>query len=107
VRVALDETQAELDFRAKSEAQLSAFEDMGYNNIIPKGELFTSSNDIQGYRSHGTATNSNKEIVHFEHLIFGGPKFSQEIIIVGQANDRWADRAIDRIIESIKVSTEL
>ena len=107
VRVALDETQAELDFRSKSEAQLNAFEDMGYNNIIPKGELFSSSNDIQGYRSHGTATNSNKEFVHFEHLIFGGPKFSQEIIIVGQANDRWADRAIDRIIESIKVSTEL
>lgn len=107
VKVVLDENQAELDFRAKSEAQLNAFEGLGYNNIIPKGELFTSSNNIQGYRSHGTATNPNKEIVHFEHFIFGGPKFSQEIILVGRANDRWADMAIDRIIESINVSTEL
>lgn len=107
VKVVLDENQAELDFKAKSEAQLNAFEALGYNNIIPKGELFTSSNNIQGYRSHGTATNPNKEIVHFEHFIFGGPKFSQEIIVVGLANDRWADMAIDRIIESINVSTEL
>lgn len=107
VRVILDEGQEDLDFGAKSEAQLQAFENQGLNNIIPKGELFTSSNNIQGYRSHGTATNQDKELMHFEHLIFGGPKFSQEIIIVGLANDRWADLTIERIIESLHLSTEL
>ena len=107
VKVLLDESQAELDFRAKSEEQLSAFEADGLTNIIPKGELFTTPNDIQGYRSYGTATNKDNTLIHYEHLIFGGPKFAQEVVILGEAEDRWANKAIERILDSINVSTEL
>lgn len=107
VKVLLDESQAELDFRAKSEEQLSAFEADGLTNIIPKGELFTTPNDIQGYRSYGTATNKDNTLIHYEHLIFGGPKFAQEVVILGEAEDRWANKAIKRILDSINVSTEL
>jgi hypothetical protein len=107
VKVLLDESQAELDFRAKSEEQLSAFEADGLTNIIPKGELFTTPNDIQGYRSFGTATHEDNTLMHYEHLIFGGPKFVQEVVILGEAEDRWANKAIERILDSINVSTEL
>jgi len=107
VKVLLDESQAELDFRAKSEEQLSAFEADGLTNIIPKGELFTTPNDIQGYRSYGTATNKENTLMHYEHLIFGGPKFAQEVVILGEAEDQWANKAIERILDSINVSTEL
>jgi len=107
IRIEKRENESEIDFVALSEAQLLRFEEEGFSTILPKSEIYNTKEEVTGYHSFGTALDTSKNERSFDHLIFGGKGFSQEVIITYPAGDRWAEQIAARIMESIKVTTEL
>ena len=107
IRIEKRESESEIDFVALSEAQLLRFEEEGFSTILPKSEIYNTKEEVTGYHSFGTALDAAKNERSFDHLIFGGKGFSQEVVITYPAGDRWAQQIAARIMESIKVTTEL
>ena len=107
LRVHQSDTTEEIDFVQIAEQTLAAFETQGYTTILPKSEIYTTKSDITGYHSFGTALDSQKNEIHFDHLIFGGNGFTQEVLIIFRQEDRWASAMADRILQSVSVNTEL
>ena len=107
IRIEQRESESEIDFVALSEAQLLRFEEEGFSTILPKSEIFNTKEEVTGYHSFGTALDAAKNERSFDHLIFGGKGFSQEVVITYPTGDRWAKQIAARIMESIKVTTEL
>jgi hypothetical protein len=107
IRIEKRESESEIDFVALSEAQLLRFEEEGFSTILPKSEIYNTKEEITGYHSFGTALDASKNERSFDHLIFGGKGFSQEVVLTYPTGDRWAEQIAARIIESLKVTTEL
>lgn len=107
IRIEQSEGESEIDFVALSEAQLLRFEEEGFSTILPKSEIYNTKEEVTGYHSFGTALDASKNERSFDHLIFGGKGFSQEVVITYPTGDRWAEQIAARIMESIKVTTEL
>jgi len=107
IRIEKSESESEVDFVALSEAQLLIFEEEGFSTILPKSEIYNTKEEVTGYHSFGTALDAAKNERSFDHLIFGGKGFSQEVVITYPTGDRWAEQIAARIMESIKVTTEL
>jgi hypothetical protein len=107
IRIEQRESESEIDFVALSEAQLLRFEEEGFSTILPKSEIFNTKEEVTGYHSFGTALDEAKDERSFDHLIFGGKGFSQEVVITYPTGNRWAEQIAARIMESIKVTTEL
>ena len=107
IRIEQRESESEIDFVALSEAQLLRFEEEGFSTILPKSEIYNTKEEVTGYHSFGTALDASKNERSFDHLIFGGKGFSQEVVITYPTGDRWAEQIAARILESIKVTTEL
>jgi hypothetical protein len=107
IRIEKRESESEIDFVALSEAQLLQFEKEGFSTILPKSEIYNTKEEVTGYHSFGTALDASKSERSFDHLIFGGKGFSQEVVITYPTGDRWAEQIAARIMESIKVTTEL
>ena len=107
IRIEKSESESEIDFVALSEAQLLRFEEEGFSTILPKSEIYNTKEEVTGYHSFGTALDAAKNERSFDHLIFGGKGFSQEVVITYPTGDRWAEQIAARIMESIKVTTEL
>ena len=107
IRIEKSESESEIDFVALSEAQLIRFEEEGFSTILPKSEIYNTKEEVTGYHSFGTALDAAKNERSFEHLIFGGKGFSQEVVITYPTGERWAEQIAARIMESIKVTTEL
>ena len=107
IRIEKSQSESEIDFVALSEAQLLRFEEEGFSTILPKSEIYSTKEEVTGYHSFGTALDAAKAERSFDHLIFGGKGFSQEVVITYPTGDRWAEQIAARIMESIKVTTEL
>ena len=107
IRIEKSQSESEVDFVALSEAQLLTFEEEGFSTILPKSEIYNTKEEVTGYHSFGTALDAAKNERSFDHLIFGGKGFSQEVVITYPTGDRWAEQIAARIMESIKVTTEL
>ncbi len=107
IRIEKGQSESEVDFVALSEAQLLRFEEEGFSTILPKSEIYNTKEEVTGYHSFGTALDAAKNERSFDHLIFGGKGFSQEVVITYPTGDRWAEQIAARIMESIKVTTEL
>lgn len=107
IRIEKSESESEVNFVALSEAQLLRFEEEGFSTILPKSEIYNTKEEVTGYHSFGTALDATKNERSFDHLIFGGKGFSQEVIITYPTGNRWAEQIAARIMESIKVTTEL
>lgn len=107
IRIEQSEGESEIDFVALSDAQLLRFEEEGFSTILPKSEIYNTKEEVTGYHSFGTALDASKNERSFDHLIFGGKGFSQEVVITYPTGDRWAEQIAARIMESIKVTTEL
>ena len=107
IRIEKSESESEVDFVALSEAQLLRFEEEGFSTILPKSEIYNTKEEVTGYHSFGAALDAAKNERSFDHLIFGGKGFSQEVVITYPTGDRWAEQIAARIMESIKVTTEL
>lgn len=102
----------EPDFEKASEQILQNFEDQGAKNITTKQEAFTTLSGVKGVKLYGSgkfAVPESKELISGNYMVlfFGGNGFQQNIILTWLADDQYADRIVDRILNSVEVKTSL
>ncbi len=102
----------EPDFEKAAEQILKNFEDQGAKNITTKQEAFTTLSGVKGVKLYGSgkfAVPESKELIsgNYTVLFFGGNGFQQNIILTWLADDQYADRIVDRILNSVEVKTSL
>ncbi|HLT51027.1 MAG TPA: hypothetical protein VKZ93_03660 [Arenibacter sp.] len=102
----------EPDYAKATEQILQNFEAQGAKNITTKQEEFTTITGIKGIKLYGSGKFSlpeYKEPVtgNYVVLFFGGKGFQQNLILTWLADDPYADRIVDRILNSVEVKTTL
>lgn len=99
--------EKEWDFRIATENRLAYFQEKGYNSILPKEEEFITPDGVQGIRTYGSAINAEGDRVNYSIITFGGKGFSQELWMSWLDDNSYAQEVSDRILNSLKVSTEI
>lgn len=102
----------EPDYAKATEQILQNFEAQGAKNITTKQEEFTTITGIKGIKLYGSgkfSLSEYKEPVtgNYVVLFFGGKGFQQNVILTWLADDTYADRIVDRILNSVEVKTTL
>lgn len=102
----------EPDYAKATEQILQNFEAQGARNITTKEEEFTTITGIKGVKLYGSGKFSlpeYKEPVtgNYVVLFFGGKGFQQNLILTWLADDAYADKIVDRILNSVEVKTTL
>lgn len=102
-----EETQIDL---AKSlDAALQSLEAQGAQNMIVKQEEFeTNEGGIKGIKGYGTfskidAENQSSSKLYYETLIFGQEGGLQQIIIVHEEGDKYANEISEKILNSFEL----
>ena len=99
--------EKEWDFRIATESRLAYFQEKGYSSILPKEEEFITPDGVQGVKTYGSAINAEGDRVNYAIITFGGKGFSQEIWLSWLDGNSYAQEISDRILNSLKVSTEI
>lgn len=102
----------EPDYEKSSEQILRSFEAQGARNITTKQEEFTTVTGVKGVKLYGSgkfAVPESDELAtgNYVVLFFGGKGFQQNIILSWFADDPYADKIVDRILNSVEVKTTL
>ena len=100
------ETQIEL---SKSlDGALQSMESQGAQNMIVKQEDFETKEGIKGIKGYGTFSkidgeNKSSTKLYYEVLIFSQEGGLQQIIIVHEEGDKYANEISDRILSSVEL----
>ena len=98
---------AAIDLLKAAEDELLSLEQKSASNILPKNEKFTTSNEQEGLKTYGTANFIFKKGVNseakFTILGFSNESLLQQLIIVWDANDRYASQISQRILGSVEL----
>ena len=102
----------EPDYAKSSEQILRNFENQGARNITTKQEEFTTLTGVKGVKLYGSgkfAVPESEELVEGNYVVlfFGGKGFQQNLILSWLADDPYADKIVDRILNSVEVKTTL
>lgn len=102
----------EPDYAKSSEQILQNFENQGARNITTKQEEFTTLTGVKGVKLYGSgkfAVPESEELVEGNYVVlfFGGKGFQQNLILSWLADDPYADKIVDRILNSVEVKTTL
>src|SRR5690606_41433650 len=102
----------EPDYAKATEQILHNFEAQGVKYITSKQEEFTTITGIKGIKLYGSGKFSRPEYKepvtgNYVVLFFGGKGFQQNLILTWLADDPYADRIVDRILNSVEVKTTL
>ena len=98
---------AAMDLLKAAEDELLSLEQKSASNILPKNEKFTTSNEQEGLKTYGTANFMFKKGINseakFTILGFSNESLLQQLIIVWDANDRYASQISQRILGSVEL----
>ena len=89
--------------------QLTLLENKGATNMIVKDEPFTTENNVKGLRAFGEfnvkvgKNKYKKDKSEFEVLIFAQSGGLQEVIIVNEKEDLYAQQIKERILRTIEI----
>lgn len=105
-----DEQKA-INLNTVVEGSLSSWEQKGVKNIITKNEQFITPNAAEGLKTYGTAqfpgvTPDSFEDGEYIILSFTSENVIQQIVIVWRADDDYADKIVERIVDSVELNSE-
>lgn len=88
---------------------LKEFEERGVRNLITKEEAFTTANGIKGAKIYGSGTfplpNSSREVRgQYAILLFGGKGFQQQLVVTWTEGDEYAEKMVNRILNSLEIN---
>ena len=101
--------QTKIDLPKSLEAALQSLEAQGAQNMIVKQEDFvTKEGEIPGIKGYGTFTKIDEDSkssskYYYETLIFGQDGGLQQIIIVHEEGDKYANEISDKILNSVEL----
>jgi flagellar basal body-associated protein FliL len=109
-RVTTSEEQGPIDLKQAPEAAIRQLEAKGIKDITVKREQFITPNAAEGLKTYGTArfpmfNSENFVDGHYAiiHFVAEGEKIMQQIIITWKDDDVYADKTVERILNSIEL----
>ncbi|MFH6603239.1 hypothetical protein ACEZ3G_07120 [Maribacter algicola] len=109
--LSLANVEEDPDFEKTIETLLSSLEKRGVKNIITKQEEFTTVTGVKGIKIYGSGkfpiVESNETAQgEYSILLFGGKGFQQQVMITWLSDDPYAQKIVDRILQTVEVKTE-
>ena len=100
--------QTQIDLSKSLDGALQAMESQGAQNMIVKQEDFETKEGIKGIKGYGTfskidSENQNSTKLYYEVLIFSQEGGLQQIMIVHEEGDKYANEISDRILASVEL----
>ena len=96
-----------LDLLKIANQELDALEKKGGTNIIPRSEQFITPNGQEGIKTYGTTSlkfESNGFVdANFIILGFSTPKVLQQLIMIWETDDIYANEIANRILDSVEL----
>ena len=98
------------DLLNASEGYLNVFENDGASNITVKREQFITPNGQEGLKTYGSFNQSlsdgeDRILVEYVLLHFRAKNVRQQIVLIWEKEDTYANDIMDRVIESIELIT--
>ena len=103
--------KTEFDLEQVTEGNIKLVEQLGVRNMITKNEEFKTPGGAEGLKTFGTAeipisTNSDEFVKgNYVALLFNEKDGLQQITLTWMEEDRYAKAMVDRIINSLELST--
>lgn len=103
-----DNEESKIDLVQIAEKQLQKLEERGFQNIITKNEQFITPNGQEGLKTFGTADYVNpltKDSTKTNYIILGftTKNILQQVSLLWEDDDVYADQIIERIMASIEL----
>ncbi|NDP25813.1 MAG: protein BatD [Flavobacterium sp.] len=100
--------ETQIDLAKSLDGALKAMESQGAQNMIVKQEDFETKEGIKGIKGYGTFSkidneNQNSTKLYYEVLIFSQEGGLQQIMIVHEEGDKYANEISDRILASVEL----
>jgi hypothetical protein len=99
---------SQIDLKQFIEGNLKMLDNNGVKNVITKQEQFITPNAAEGLKVYGTGdlpipVSGNFKKVNYTILAFTAENIVQQIFLVWDANDVYADQIMQRILNSVEL----
>ena len=103
--------QTETDLKKSLEVSIQTLESQGAQNMIVKQEDFETAEGIKGIKGYGTFSRLDDEAhsskkLYYEIVLFAQDGGLQQILILHQEGDRYADQLVERVMNSIELKQQ-
>lgn len=103
--------QTEIDLQKSLDVSIEIIKSQGAENMIVKQEEFDTAEGIKGIKGYGTFSRLDKEEhsskrIYYEILLFAQNGGLQQILILHQEGDRYADQLVNRVINSVELKQQ-
>jgi hypothetical protein len=100
--------ETELDLSKSLESTLQSLESQGAQNMIVKQEGFETKQGIKGIKGYGTfskidAKSQSSAKLYYEILLFSQEGGLQQILILHEEGDTYANEVSDRVLNSVEL----
>ncbi|MCL5127051.1 hypothetical protein [Algibacter sp. L4_22] len=100
--------EEDIDLKQAQDGAIKQLEQAGVTDIVVLSDKFTTPNGAEGLKTHGTASFpilNSKEFYEGEYVIlqFSTKNILQRISIVWNKSDDYADKIVERIINSVEL----
>jgi len=100
--------ETQIDLAKSLDGALQAMEAQGAQNMIVKQEDFETKEGIKGIKGYGTFSqidgkNQSSTKLYYEVLIFSQEGGLQQIMIVHEEGDQYANQISERILSSVEL----
>jgi len=97
-----------VDLKKSLEVTLQTLESQGAQNMIVKQEDFETKEGITGIKGYGTFLRVNdksvgSEKLYYEIILFGQEGGLQQIMIIHEDGDSYANEIADRVLSSVEL----
>jgi hypothetical protein len=102
--------QAQIDLRKGIDGMINVMELQGARNILVKQDEYKTANGISGMKAYGSFTivdpeTKDKRNLHYEALLFKQQNGLQQIMIIHEDGDKYAEAITQRILNSVELQT--
>jgi hypothetical protein len=103
--------ETQIDLKKTMEVSLKTMESQGAQNMIVKQEDYETKEGITGLKAYGTfsrisAQTNEKERMYYEVLLFSQDGGLQQILILHQEGDKYANEISERVLSSVELKQE-
>ncbi len=103
--------ETQIDLKKTMDVTLQTMESQGAQNMIVKQEDFETGEGITGLKAYGTFTRNNsilneKERMYYEVLLFSQDGGLQQVLILHQEGDNYANQISERVLHSVELKHE-
>ncbi len=103
--------ETETDLGKSLEVSIQAIESQGAQNMIVKQEDFETAEGLKGMKGYGTFSRVDKDShsskkTYYEILLFAQDGGLQQILILHQEGDRYANQLVERVMNSVELKQQ-